>query len=166
MDTTFHIRPFSASDVEPLRILRNEVIRDTLFIYENGTWEMEQAEKWYAELVREGRIAITAEDSGQFLGCCYASFFRPVSASRGIAELSIYINQDHREKGIAQALIAAMENILLKNGYFGMVAVIDSENQPAIKLFESLLFLPIGVIERAALLRGNWRQARLMQKLI
>lgn len=166
MDRPFHIRPFSASDVEPLRELRNEIIRDTFFIYENNLWDIKDAENWYAELEREGRLGFTAEVSGQFVGCCYSSFFRRVSASRGIAELSIYMRSDFRKMGMAQALIAAMEVSLKQNDYYGLVAVIDSENLSAIRLFEGLMFAHVGVIEKAALLRGNWRHAKIFQKII
>lgn len=162
----FRIRPFSLFDVEPLRLLRNDVIRQTPFIYENDLWEVHHARAWYDELIRENRIAITAECSGQFVGCCYSSFFRKVSASKGLAELSIYVSKEHRRRGVAQALIAAIETLLIEQNNFGMVAIIDCENVPAIRLFEEQYFQRVGVIERAALLRGEWRAATLMHKLI
>lgn len=162
----FHIRPFVKSDVEPFRCLRNEVISRTLFIYEKETWRPEIAVKWHEVLIHESRVALTAEANGKFVGCCYSGFFRTVSASRGLAEISIFIDSGHRRKGIAQALIIEMEKCLLKEGYFGMIAVIDSENDPAIKLFSELAFKEVGILNRAAHLRDSWRSARILHKQI
>lgn len=166
MAVQFLIRPFVSLDLEPLRTLRNEIIRDTHFIYENEIWDTVHAAHWFEELTRDGRIAITAESCGQFIGCCYASYFRRVSASRGIAEISVYITQEYRRAGIAHALVTEMEGLLAKQNFFGMMAVIDSENSPAIQLFEDLDFRTIGDIHQAALLRGSWRTARMMHKQI
>ncbi len=162
----FHIRPFIKSDVEPFRCLRNEVITSTLFIYENETWKPEMAVKWHEDLVNESRPALTAEVNGKFVGCCYANFFRTVSASRGLAEISIFIDRSQRKRGIAKALIIAMEKCLSKEGYFGMTAVIDTENMPANALFSELAFNEIGILERAAHLRDSWRSARILHKQI
>jgi phosphinothricin acetyltransferase len=162
----FQIRPFAKSDVESLRVLRNEVICNSDFIYETENWSQEIALNWYEEHTAEGRIGLTAEIEEQFLGCCYSSFFRKVSASRGIAEISIFIKKDQQRKGIALALLVEMERRLSEAGYFGMVAVIDSENLPATRLFAELAYKEIGMLERAALLRGSWRAARILHKQI
>ena len=163
---SFHVRPFAESDVDPLMKLRNHVISSSLFIYENHIWDFADATNWYNELKGDGRIALTAESGGEFAGCVYFSYFRRVSASRGLVELSVFVPEKFRRQGIAQALITAMEADLQRQGFFGMVAVIDIQNTGAIRLFEEQQFQKAGIIDNAAFLRGTWRSMMLLHKQI
>ena len=91
----------------------------------------------------------------------------PVSARScysGVAEVSVYVHQQHQRKGIGRTLLEALVNTSEQNGIWSLLSVIHEENRASIHLHEQCGFRFIGYRERIAQLDGIWRTTVMLEK--
>jgi phosphinothricin acetyltransferase len=91
----------------------------------------------------------------------------PVSAREcysGVAEVSVYVHQQHQRKGIGRTLLVELISASEQNGIWSLLSVIHEENRASIHLFEQCGFRYIGYRERIAQLDGIWRTTVMMEK--
>lgn len=82
----------------------------------------------------------------------------------GVAEVSVYVHQDHQRKGIGRMLLLSLISESENNGIWSLLSVIHEENRASIHLFEQCKFRVIGYRERIAMLDGIWRTTVMMEK--
>lgn len=98
---------------------------------------------------------------------CGWAALSPVSSRcvySGVAEVSIYIDQEHRGKGIGKALLQELIHQSEKEGIWTLQSSIFSENLPSIKLHESCGFRMVGYREKIGLKNGIWKDNVLMER--
>lgn len=91
----------------------------------------------------------------------------PVSAREcysGVAEVSVYVHQQHQRKGIGRILLEELIKASEQNGVWSLLSVIHEENRASIHLHEQCGFRFIGYRERIAQLDGIWRTTVLLEK--
>lgn len=91
----------------------------------------------------------------------------PVSAREcysGVAEVSVYVHQQHQRKGIGRMLLEELINLSEQNGIWSLLSVIHEENRASIHLHEQCGFRYIGYRERIARLDGIWRTTVMLEK--
>jgi L-amino acid N-acyltransferase YncA len=91
----------------------------------------------------------------------------PVSAREcynGVAEVSVYVHQQHQRKGIGRILLEELINTSERNGIWSLLSVIHEENRASIHLHEQCGFRYIGYRERIAQLDGIWRTTVMLEK--
>lgn len=97
-----------------------------------------------------GWIALTPVSSR----CVYA----------GVAEISVYIDPDHRGKGVGKALMQAVISDSEVNGIWTLQAGIFPENTASIRLHENVGFRVVGVREKIGKMNGRWRDTVFLEK--
>lgn len=78
------------------------------------------------------------EEDGQILGYAYASAPYSRAAFSWCAEPSIYLRPEARGKGIGKKLYRVLEEILFRQGYQVLYALITSENTGSIAFHEKM----------------------------
>lgn len=84
----------------------------------------------------------------------------PVSkraAYRGVAEVSVYVANSARRRGVGRALLESLVARADAAGLWTLQATIFAENGPSIRLHEAAGFRLVGRRERIARLDGRWR---------
>ena len=81
-----------------------------------------------------------------------------------VAEVSIYIYQSERGKGIGKILLNELIKQSEDNGLWMLQSSIFSENQSSIKLHEKCGFRMVGYRERIAQKNGVWKNTVLMER--
>ena len=76
--------------------------------------------------------------------------------------MNIAVHPDHRRKGIAEALIAALEEQLRQRGSKALTLEVRDSNAPAIALYEKLGFTQVGL--RKNYYRNPKEDARILRK--
>ena len=76
--------------------------------------------------------------------------------------MNIAVHPDHRRKGIAEALIAALEEQLRQRGSKALTLEVRDSNVPAIALYEKLGFTQVGL--RKNYYRNPKEDARILRK--
>ncbi len=125
--------------------------------------ELPEFEKWDSAHVKICRLVI--EENEKIIGWAALT---PISAKKaywGAAELSIYISDGYKSKGVGSMLLNALIEESEKNGFWSLQSIIFEENVPSIKLHEKFNFRKIGYREKIARDRfGNWHNVILMER--
>jgi L-amino acid N-acyltransferase YncA len=124
-------------------------------------------EKWDSSHLSQHRLVMRALDT--VLGWAALS---PVSGRclySGVAELSLYIADRHRGKGIGSMLLAALIESSEKAGIWTLQGGIFPENTASLGLVRKHGFREIGRMERLGLmtygdLAGKWRDVILVER--
>jgi L-amino acid N-acyltransferase YncA len=130
----------------------------------NATFETESSgwENWSARHHGHSRMVASADD--RVLGWAALS---PVSTRRvyaGVAEVSIYIAEAARGKGVGRALLQTLIEESEQNGIWTLQAGIFPENPASIALHKSCGFREVGRREKIGQLKGVWRDVILLER--
>jgi L-amino acid N-acyltransferase YncA len=82
----------------------------------------------------------------------------------GVAELSVYIDENERGKGIGDALLKELIEVSELHHYWTLQAGIFPENLASIKMHVSNGFRIIGTREKIGRMNGIWRDTVLLER--
>jgi L-amino acid N-acyltransferase YncA len=130
----------------------------------NATFETEVPswEKWDSSHLKLCRI--TALLDGEIVA--WAALV-PVSARKvysGVAEVSIYVSESHKGKGIGRSLLEKLISESETEGFWTLQAVIFPENLASLKIHQDLGFRKVGFREKIAKMNSVWRDTVLLEK--
>lgn len=108
---------------------------------------------------------LVAEDEGAFAGYAYASPFRPRPAYRYGVEVSIYVEEAARGRGVASALLGELIARARQMGLRHLIgAISDSATSAAsLRLHGRLGFRPVGTYAQVGWKFDRWIDVHLMQ---
>jgi L-amino acid N-acyltransferase YncA len=123
---------------------------------------LEERRDWLKEHSPARHPFWVVEVDGQVAGWLTIKPFLPRCAYRGTVELSVYVDQKFRRRGIARSLL---EEAIARGpslGVSAMVGLIFGHNQPSLQLFEQLGFERWGLLPRVAQLDGVERDLAIL----
>lgn len=82
----------------------------------------------------------------------------------GVCEVSVYVAEKSRGKGIGERLLKALVENSEKNGIWTLQAGIFPENAGSIHLHKKMGFREVGVREKLGMMDGVWRDVVLLEK--
>ena len=104
------------------------------------------------------------EEDGRILGYAYASAPYSRAAFAWCAEPSIYLREEARGKGIGRKLYAALEKILLLQGYQVLYALITEENRGSVAFHEKCGYHINTIFPACGYKSGRWLGLIWMEK--
>ena len=153
------IDQMTASDWEQVRSIYLEGIRsgNSTFETEAPTWE-----KWNESHLAIARLVMRDEE--KVLGWAAMSPVSKRDVYRGVAEVTVYVTESARGKGIGRVLLEALIAESEKNGVWTLQASIFPENTASVELHLRCGFREVGRRERIAMLKGVWRDTILFER--
>ena len=154
-------------EIKPLEPLHwNEVRR----IYEEGlhtgnaTFQTSAPEwdEWDKTHLQTGRLI--AIENEKIIGWAALT---PVSGRcvyGGVAEISVYVSENARGKGVGKELLKSLIENSEANGFWTLQAGIFPENVASIKIHEATGFRIIGRREKIGKMNGHWRDTILLER--
>ena len=147
------------SDWEQVREIYLQGIRSghSTFETEAPSWERwDEAHLPFARLVmREGE---------RVLGWAALSPVSKRQVYRGVAELTVYVAESARGRGIGRALLDELIEESERNGIWTLQASIFPENVASVELHRRCGFREVGRRERIAMLSNVWRDTLLFER--
>jgi L-amino acid N-acyltransferase YncA len=130
----------------------------------NATFETDVPawERWDDAHLKSCRLVARAGD--KILGWAAVS---PVSGRcvyAGVAEVSVYVAEHARGRGIGLALLGALVKESERNGLWTLQAGIFPENAASIEVHKRCGFRIVGTRERLGSMNGRWRDVVLMER--
>jgi L-amino acid N-acyltransferase YncA len=107
---------------------------------------------------------VVARSGVELLGWAALSPWSRRQVYAGVAEISIYVAQQARGRGIGTALMAALIAESEQNGIWTLQAGIFPENEASVALHQRFGFRVVGVRERIGRMNGLWRDVILMER--
>lgn len=159
MAAEISVRDMTAEDWPAVRRIYGEGIatRNATFETEAPPWE-----KWDRGHLAEPRLV--ARLGREPLGW---SALRPVSPRavyRGVVEVSTYVGEGARGRGVGAALLSTMIERSERSGIWTLQAGVFPENQASMALHLRCGFRVVGVHERIGRMDGVWRDVVLLER--
>ncbi|HLT24478.1 MAG TPA: GNAT family N-acetyltransferase [Ignavibacteria bacterium] len=130
----------------------------------NATFETEAPSREEWDKKHHDICRFAAVDNGEVLG--WAALI-PTSTRKvyaGVMEISIYIGEKHRDKGVGKALMEALIAESEKNNIWSLLSVLFPENTASIKLHEKFGFRIVGIREKMGKMGDTWRDNVMMER--
>jgi L-amino acid N-acyltransferase YncA len=118
-------------------------------------------EEWDSNHLRVCRLVVR---SGGVLGWVALSPVSERCVYRGVAEVSIYVAEHARGRGIGAVLLPALIQESERAGIWTLQAGIFPENDASIRLHKQAGFRVVGVREKLGCMGGRWRDVILMER--
>jgi phosphinothricin acetyltransferase len=144
----------------------NEAVLNTTASFDLQCRDVEYMNDYFSEKEAGDFPILGIVEEGALLG--YASYgtFRPRAAYKRTVEVSIYIQKDHRGKGLGQRLLSQLIVKAIEQQYHCMVAAIDAQNHVSIHVHQKAGFSLCGVIKEVGYKFDSYRDLVFMQLLL
>jgi len=158
------IEPMKPEDWDQVRAIYEEGIAT-----ENATFEpmVPEWEKFDSAHVAEPRLVVRV--GGRVAAWAALSRVSARKVYAGVAELSIYVGEKYRGKGIGDALLGVLVEASEKAGFWTLQGGIFPENTISIELHKKHGFRVLGIREKVGKMafgkmKGKWRDVALMER--
>jgi phosphinothricin acetyltransferase len=130
----------------------------------NATFEQSPPEWNQWDIGHLKTCRLVARSDGSVLGWAALSAVSGRCVYGGVAEVSVYVAEQARGRGIGAALLSALVTESEQAGIWTLQAGIFPENQASIKLHLSSGFRVVGTRERLGSMNGRWRDVVLLER--
>ncbi len=156
---TIGIRPLVPDDWPRIRAIYEQGIAtgDATFETEAPDWEV-----WNRSHLASCRLV--AEQEGRVVGWAALSPVSDRCAYGGVGEVSVYVDEAGRGRGIGSALMEALVAASEREGLWTLQAGIFPENASSIRAHEKAGFRIVGRRARLGRLAGRWRDVLLLER--
>ena len=107
---------------------------------------------------------IVAEENGAVVGYAYAVPFRKRPAYRYAVKHSIYVHNNHLQRGIGRQLMGALIDSCAAAGFRQMIGYIDAANSASLVLHERFGFRQVGYLPSIGFKFGHWTDTVMVQR--
>lgn len=152
------IRPITKDNFSEVVDIYKQGLATNIATFQNDLPQWEDWNKGHLDFCR-----ISIYENNKMLGW---TALTPVSSRcvyAGVAEVSVYIAQKERGKGIGKILLNELIKQSEANGIWMLQSGIFSENQSSIKLHEKCGFRMVGYREKIGKKNGIWKDNILME---
>ena len=160
------IRPAIADDLPSILTIYNDAILNTTAVYDYAPHTLAMREAWFAAKQQAGFPVIVAEVQGQVVGFGALGAFRAWEAYRYTAENSLYVAPHYRGCGWGKQLLAELLQAAMEMQLHAIVAGIDADNIPSLKLHEQFGFQEVAHFSQVGYKFDRWLDLKFMQRLL
>ncbi|PYJ00332.1 MAG: hypothetical protein DMF00_08170 [Verrucomicrobia bacterium] len=151
------IRDAVEADLPDIIEIYNATVPTRMVTAEFEPTTVEARLPWFDEHSPDQYPFWVAESEGRVIGWLDFKKFLPRSAYRGTAEISVYVDDKFRRRGVARELLEKAIAVAPSLGIIALVGLIFGHNEPSLKLFERLGFERWGFLPGIAQLDGVQR---------
>jgi phosphinothricin acetyltransferase len=155
------IDALQTGDWPGVRAIYEEGIATGLATFERSapSWDA-----WDRSHRRDCRL-VAHDANGDMVGWAALSHYSRRAVYAGVAELSVYVAQRARSRGVGSALLGALIEASEAVGIWTLQAGVMADNAASLALHEALGFRRVGVRERIGRdAKGHWRDVVLLER--
>lgn len=131
-------------------------------------YEVPTLEEFTARIdrIRTTHPYLVYEEEGKVIGYAYATKFRERAAYQWDAELSVYLNQECRGRGVGRKLYSALIEALKKQNIQTVYGIVTTPNERSEKMHHDFDFDTIGILTKTGYKFGKWHDVVMFEKHI
>lgn len=148
------IHDAAEADLPAIVEIYNEAIRGRISTAQLEEVFVEQRRPWFREHSARSHPLWVAEIDGQIAGWFSFHPFIKRAAYRGTAEISVYVSEKFRGRGVGNALLEKAIADSPDLEITALIGCIFAHNEPSLRLFARLGFERWGFLPRVALVDG------------
>jgi len=156
------VRKATPDDLGQITEIYNNAIEKTTATFDTEPKTKEEQEKWFAEH-DSGHPVLIAEQDGLIVAWASLSQWSDRCAYCDTAEISVYVREEYRGKGIGKQLMTAIIQEGKTAGLHTIIARIAGSNKISADLCKSFGFQYIGTMREVGKKFGNLLDVHLMQ---
>lgn len=159
------IRMASPKDARSLLAIYRPYVEHTAITFE---YEVPSEEEFASRIthILERYPYLVAEEGGKPVGYAYASSFKDRAAYNWAVELSIYLDESCRGRGVGAVLYKALEDILKRQNITNLNACIAYPNPESIRFHEKQGYRTTAHFTRCGYKGGQWWDMIWMEKIL
>lgn len=150
------IRPVSAADSDAIARIYNYYIEHTVVTFEEQSVSAADMAARIAEAQGLSLPWLVAEVEGEVAGYAYARRWRPRSAYRYSAEITIYLERGHEGRRIGTTLYSALLPLLRERGIHVAIGGVALPNDASVALHEKLGFERVATFRQVGFKHDQW----------
>lgn len=158
------IRKAIPEDLEGITEIYNDAILKTIATFDTEPKTVDKQRQWFKEHGSRYPILV-AEQGGLIIGWASLTAWSGRCAYSNTVEISLYIKEGNRGKGIGKKLGKAILREGRDAGFRTVIARIAEGNDASIHIFETLGFNHIGIMKEVGRKFGRLIDVHLMQKI-
>jgi L-amino acid N-acyltransferase YncA len=158
------IRAARAADAAAIADIYNEGIATRLATFETDPRTAADVELWLA--AGDRLPLLVAEEGEAVLGWARILVYsdRPVYA--GVGDVSVYVAEHSRGRGIGRALLDALQKRAKELGYWKLVGKLFTANAASAAMVRRCGWREVGMHHRHSRLDGEWRDVLLVERVL
>jgi phosphinothricin acetyltransferase len=162
---TLTIRRATTADLAAITEIYNHVVINTTATFDTQTKTLEERESWFAKHGEKYPILV-AEDDNHIIGWASLSRWSDRLAYADTAEISLYVRDDQKGKGIGRRLMTAILDEGRRARLHVVIARIVEGNDLSIYLHESAGFWQVGIMKEVGRKFGKLLDINVMQIIL
>jgi phosphinothricin acetyltransferase len=159
------IRLATIDDAEGILAIYTPYITDTSFTFEIDVPSLEDFQKRIADYLVHWPWLV-CEVNGVIAGYAYGAKYRERTGYQWCVESSIYIHNDFLKQKAGKALYESLFDILKRQGYRNVYAVINLPNDRSVKFHEHCGFKYFATYENVGYKLGKWKNVGWWQLIL
>jgi L-amino acid N-acyltransferase YncA len=150
-----NIRKVELEDAAQIAEIYNYYIQNTHQTFETEPLSADEMRARIAETISSYPYLV-AEEDGEILGYAYAAQFKLRQAYAYSAEVSIYVRNAAKQRGLGTRLYEKLFDDLAETNVHAMVAGISLPNDASVKFHEKLGFTKVAHFRQIGYKLGRW----------
>lgn len=159
------IRPAVLNDLKSITAIYNEAVVSTHATIDADPKDEFQQQSWWNEHDSKHPILV-GEIGGEVAGWGALSPWSRRCSCTTTAELSVYVKETFRGKGVGRKLLEALIQEGRRLGHHAMISRITMVNKASIGLHEAFGFIYTGTVREVGKKFGQWLDVATYQKLL
>lgn len=152
--TASKIRDAVEADLPAIVAIYNAAVATRMSTAQLDPITVESRRRWLTEHSSDRHPFWVMDCDGEVAAWLTLKPFLPRSAYRGTAEVSVYVDERFRRRGLARSLLEEAIARAPSLRITAMVGLIFAHNEPSLRLFERIGFERWGLLPRVARLDG------------
>ena len=161
------VRPATHAELPGILEIYNDAVLNTTATYDYEPRTLEHRTQWFEERQRDGYpMFVAVEEAGRVVGWSALNPFHARIGYRFTSENSVYVAADMRGRGVGKLLLAPLIEGAKARGLHAIIAVIDADNEPSLRLHAAFGFEKVGHFKQTGFKFGRWLDVVYMEKLV
>ena len=159
------VRPAATVDADAIAAIYNHYVETSTATFDTEPRTLVEQRAWMEEHRGPRHPVLVAEEAGRIVGWASLSPLSAKPAYEPTVEVSVYVADEQRGRGIGRALLAQVLEAGLRGGAHSVIARVAADNEASLRLFAAAGFERVGVEREVGFKFGRFVDVAVLQKL-